>query len=261
MAHIIESITIEKKLSEKLSVDELYLMCPANAKQQFNLDWRKIIFTETHIESKLIFNDSLALFDSNGNSFSIRIKIWGKKKVQILIYTCKFIAINNFSSDMQCWKCFRPFCIKSKNEKKIWFMSSMMFDDCFRGFQLVFFISLCHCEQATARASRKRQKADEREKNIKKLGSERTHTPSVSLTLFFPSSATVIVQSHAVHVSVSFSPVFGVRQRTRREHNLLVLYGLRIDREKCRRWFQFSDDFWRGKLTKLPFCLLKLFSD
>jgi hypothetical protein len=39
-----------------------------------------------------------------------------------------------------------------------------------------------------------------------------------------------IVQSHAVHVSVSFSPLYGAREQMRRAHNLLVLYGLCIDR-------------------------------
>lgn len=100
-----------------------------------------------------------------------------------------------------------------------------MFDDCFRVFNLFSLFSFTIVSGDRARFKKTPKSWWKREKHkcwVRKRTPRLTHT-------IFSLPATRIVQSHAVHVSVSFSPLCGARQRTRQKHNLLVLYGLRID--------------------------------
>lgn len=96
------------------------------------------------------------------------------------------------------------------------------------GFSTCFLYFLEPLWAATARASEKekQQKADEREQNTM-LGS--VWNTSTNSHYFLPSQQSDCPIA-AVHVAVSFAPACEPCERMRRKHNLMVLCGLRIDR-------------------------------
>ena len=106
-----------------------------------------------------------------------------KKRVQFLIYTFKFIAINNFSPICNVKSVFDHFVsnVKEKNlvhvEHDVWWL--------FSGFQLVFFIFFHHCERRP-RALQENAKKLMKERKTQMLGSE-TNT-STNSHYFFPPS-------------------------------------------------------------------------
>lgn len=113
---------------------------------------------------------------------------------KIFDYTCKSPAINNWIQDSQPKSRFRPFCIdprrqeKAKsNREKIWFMSSMMFDDCFRVFNLFSLFSVL-VSGDRARFQKTHQTAGWKREN-NNVGFVTTHT------ILIPPKPSRIVQS------------------------------------------------------------------